>query len=304
MADPADAAAVRVRGLTRRYRSTTALDGVDLELAAGSIHGLLGRNGAGKSSLMSVVTGQEFQSSGEVSVFGQVPHENESVLPRICFIRESMRYTEDIKARHAFKAAADAFPNWDWEICERLAEEFQVPERTKIKKMSHGQRSAVGVITGLASRADLTLFDEPYVGLDPVARSQFYRALLEDYTEHPRTIIVSSHLIDEIAHLIENVVLLDRGQVLLHEEADALRDRAVTLVGRDDAVDDLAGGRAVLTREAMGRTVRLTVEGHLSEAERQRAAELEIDVLPVGLQDLVVHLTTREQDARGKERQA
>ncbi|WP_258934655.1 AAA family ATPase [Nesterenkonia pannonica] len=250
---------------------------------------------------MSIATGQEYATAGEVRIFGEHPHENEGILPKICFIRESQQYLDDIRAVHAFRAAADAFPRWDWDLAERLIHEFQVPEKTKIKKMSHGQRSAVGVITGIASRAELTLFDEPYVGLDPVARSQFYRALLEDYTEHPRTIVVSSHLIDEIAHLIENVVLIDHGQVMLHEAADDIRERAVTLVGRDDAVALIAGDREVLTREEMGRTVRVTVERALSDAERRRAAELDVDVLPVGLQDLVVHLTTREQTSSGKE---
>ncbi|WP_022872197.1 ABC transporter ATP-binding protein [Nesterenkonia alba] len=304
MADPGQTPAVSVRGLSRRYSTTTALDDVDLDLTSGTIHGLLGRNGAGKSTLMSIITGQEFPSSGEVSIFGQTPHENEEVLPRMCFIRESQKYQDDIRAIHAFRAAADAFPNWDWDVAHRLIEEFSVPEKTKIKKMSHGQCSAVGVITGIASRADLTLFDEPYVGLDPVARSQFYRALLEDYAEHPRTIVISSHLIDEIAQLIENVVLIDQGRVLLHEPADDLRDRAVTLVGRVDAVDQITAERQVLTREEMGRTVRLTAEGALTEAERQRAAQLEVDVLPVGLQDLVVHLTTREQRTAREESQS
>ncbi|GAA1817051.1 ABC transporter ATP-binding protein [Nesterenkonia flava] len=285
-------AAIEVRHLTRRHGDTLALDGVTTSFEEHAIHGLLGRNGAGKSTLMSLITGQDFPTSGEVQVFGQAPHENEHVLSRISFIREAQRYFDDFKARHAFSAAADAYPHWDQNLAEELAEEFRVPEKTRIKKMSHGQRSAVGVITGIASRAELTLFDEPYVGLDAVARQLFYDRLLADYAEHPRTVIISSHLIDEISHLIENVVLIDQGKLLLDEPAEQLRGRAVTLVGPAHRVREAVGTRTVLSTEQLGRTARTTVMGGFSDAERAELHRAEIDITPVSLQQLVVHLTT------------
>ncbi|GAA3069308.1 MULTISPECIES: ABC transporter ATP-binding protein [Actinomycetes] len=287
--------AIDVRGVTRRYRSTTALDQVSVSFEKDMIHGLLGRNGAGKTSLMSVITAQDWPSEGEIRVLGHRPQENEQVLPNICFVREEQQYFDDAKAHHAFRAAAMAFPNWDQELCDRLAEEFRVPEKTRIKKMSRGQRSAVGVIIGIASRAEVTFFDEPYMGLDAVARQLFYDRLLEDYAQHPRTIVLSSHLIDEIAHLIENVVLIDRGRIILDEPVEQLRDRAVTLVGRADAVAEIAAGREVLHEEAMGRMARATVLGALDDGERRRVEELDIDIVPVSLQQLVVRLTAREQ---------
>lgn len=293
--------AVRARGITRRYGSQTALEDVTISFEQDMIHGLLGRNGAGKTSLMSIATGQDWPSEGEIDVFGQRPHENEQVLPRICFVREDQRYIDDAKARHAFKAAAMAFPNWDWSLAKRLIADFNLPEKTRIKKMSRGQRSAVGVIIGLASRADVTFFDEPYMGLDAVARQIFYDRLLEDYAEHPRTVVLSSHLIDEIAHLIENVVLIDSGKVLLAEPVEQLRGRAVTLVGKSDAVTEIVGRREVLNREQLGRMERATVWGALTEAEQRRIVELDIDVLPVSLQQLVVHLTTRDQQSENQE---
>ncbi|OSM42270.1 ATP-binding cassette domain-containing protein [Nesterenkonia sp. PF2B19] len=287
--------AIDVRGVTRRYRSTTALDQVSVSFEKDMIHGLLGRNGAGKTSLMSVITAQDWPSEGEIRVLGHRPQENEQVLPNICFVREEQQYFDDAKAHHAFRAAAMAFPNWDQELCDRLAEEFRVPEKTRIKKMSRGQRSAVGVIIGIASRAEVTFFDEPYMGLDAVARQLFYDRLLEDYAQHPRTIVLSSHLIDEIAHLIENVVLIDRGRIILDEPVEQLRDRAVTLVGRADAVAEIAAGREVLHEETMGRMTRATVLGALDDGERRRVEELDIDIVPVSLQQLVVRLTAREQ---------
>ncbi|MGO1193425.1 MAG: ABC transporter ATP-binding protein [Nesterenkonia sp.] len=286
--------AIQVRGVTRSYRSATALDDVTVSFEKDMIHGLLGRNGAGKTSLMSIITGQDWPSQGEVDVFGQRPHENEQVLPQICFVREDQRYIDDAKAIHAFRAAAMAFPQWDWQLAQQLIDDFNLPKKTRIKKMSKGQRSAVGVIIGLASRAEITVFDEPYMGLDAVARQTFYDRLLEDYAQHPRTVVLSSHLIDEIAHLIESVVLIDQGRILVNEPVEQLRDRAVTLVGKADSVAEIAGSRTVLNQESLGRMVRTTVLGALTESEQRRVAELDVDVVPVSLQQLVVHLTTRD----------
>lgn len=283
--------AIEAQGVTRRFKDTLALDNVTLNFAKDQIHGLLGRNGAGKTTLMSVMTAQDWPSGGEVHVFGQVPHENEQVLPDICFVREDQRYPEDAMAKHAFAAARDAFENWDEDFAQRLIKDFRLPEKTAIKKMSRGQKSAVGVIIGLASRAPLTVFDEPYMGLDAVARQLFYDRLLQDYSENPRTIVLSSHLIDEIAHLLEHVVVIDQGQILVDESAEALHGRAVTLVGRADAVDQVVGDREVLDREELGRIVRTTVLGRLSTEERRLVAELDLDVIPVSLQQLIVHMT-------------
>ena len=283
--------AIEAQGVTRRFKNTLALDNVTLNFAKDQIHGLLGRNGAGKTTLMSVMTAQDWPSDGEVHVFGQVPHENEQVLPDICFVREDQRYPEDAMAKHAFAAARDAFENWDEDFAQRLIKDFRLPEKTAIKKMSRGQKSAVGVIIGLASRAPLTVFDEPYMGLDAVARQLFYDRLLQDYSENPRTIVLSSHLIDEIAHLLEHVVVIDQGKILVDESAEALHGRAVTLVGRADAVDQVVGDREVLDREELGRIVRTTVLGRLSTEERRLVAELDLDVIPVSLQQLIVHMT-------------
>lgn len=288
--------AIEANGVSRRYKDTIALDNVTLSFEKNKIHGLLGRNGAGKTTMMSVMTAQDWPTDGEVRVFGQVPHENEQILPDICFVREDQRYPEDALAKHAFAAARDAFENWDEDFAQRLIEDFRLPLKTPIKKMSRGQKSAVGVIIGLASRAPLTVFDEPYMGLDAVARQLFYDRLLEDYSEHPRTIVVSSHLIDEIAYLLEHVVVIDRGEILVDESAEDLAGRAVTLVGHDDAVKRVIGDRETLSREEMGRIVRVTVLGKLTAEERQLVSELDLELIPVSLQQLIVHLTRNNTD--------
>lgn len=237
---------IEVTGLTKRYRDTVAVDDVSFSIQKDRIYGLLGRNGAGKTTVMSILTAQNFATSGDVRVFGERPYENARVLRRMCFVREGQRYPDDAKPAHAFHVARLFFPNWDQPLAERLIDQFQLPTRTRIKKLSRGQLSAVGVIIGLASRAEITFFDEPYLGLDAVARQIFYDRLLEDYTQHPRTVILSSHLIDEVSNLLERVLVIDRGHIVLDDETDAVRDRAANIVGESSAVDAFVVGREVI----------------------------------------------------------
>ncbi|PYI68824.1 ABC transporter ATP-binding protein [Arthrobacter livingstonensis] len=282
---------VRVDKVTKTYRELTALDGVSLVLEQDKIYGLLGRNGAGKTTLMSIMTAQGFATGGEVRVFGENPYENEKVLSRICFIRESQKYPDDFNAGHAFKSAALFYRNWDNALARQLAEDFQLPMKRRIKKLSRGQLSAVGVIIGLASRAELTFFDEPYLGLDAVARQLFYDRLLADYAEFPRTVVLSSHLIDEVANMLEHVIVIDKGRIILDDDAENIRGSAVVLAGRREAVESFAAGRPVLHREQIGALVSLTLDGALSPAERREAQDLGLDLGPVSLQQLVIRKT-------------
>ena len=288
---------IEVQNLTKRYHDTVAVDDVSFTIQEDTIYGLLGRNGAGKTTIMSILTAQNFATSGEVRVFGENPYENAHVLSQMCFVRESQKYPDDALPKHAFETAQLFFPNWDQEFAERLIADFQLPLKTRIKKLSRGQLSAVGVIIGLAARARITFFDEPYLGLDAVARQIFYDRLLEDYTEHPRTVILSSHLIDEVSNLIERVLVIDRGKIIMDEATDAVRDRAATIVGDTTAVEAFVADREVLHRESLGRVSSVTVLGTLTAAERASLAVKGLDVGPVSLQQLIVRVTQHAAEA-------
>ena len=282
---------IEVQNLTKRYRDTLAVDDVSFTIEKDVIYGLLGRNGAGKTTVMSMLTAQNFATSGQIRVFGEHPYENARVLQRMCFVRESQKYPDDALPKHAFGAARLFFSNWDQGFAEQLIDELQLPQKKTIKKLSRGQLSAVGVIIGLASRAEITFFDEPYLGLDAVARQIFYDRLIEDYTEHPRTVILSSHLIDEVSNLLERVLVIDRGRIVMDEETDAVRDRAANIVGESAAVDAFVAGREVIHRESLGRVSSVTVLGALTAEDRQRLAAAQLDVTPVSLQQLIVRTT-------------
>ena len=172
-------ATIAATGLGRRYRDQVALDNVSLAIEPGSVTGLLGRNGAGKTTLMRIITGHEFPTSGDIRVFGERPAENDQVLRRMIFVREEQNYP-DLRVDAAIRVAYWFYPNWNDELATQLLADFGLPRRRRIRKLSRGMRSAVGIVIGLAARAELTLFDEPYAGLDPAARQLFYDRLLTD----------------------------------------------------------------------------------------------------------------------------
>ena len=285
--------AISVTGLTRRYPDQVALDDVHLTIGNQTITGLFGRNGAGKTTLLRILAGQEFPSSGSVRVFGSPPAENENVLRRLVLVREDQAYPAigypDFKVSHALRAASFCYPNWDAGLASSLEDDFGLRPGKAIKSLSRGQRSALGITIGLAARAEVTLFDEPYAGLDAVARQVFYDRLLVDYADLPRTVLLSTHLIDEAAALFENVVVIDRGRVVLDTAADGLRGMATTVSGPVLAVDSFTQGRPVWERRALGSQASVVMVGQVSGEDRERARSLGLDLTPLSLQQLVVY---------------
>lgn len=282
---------IEVDGLSKRFGGFTAIDDVSLRVEENRICGLLGRNGAGKTTMMQLLTGQEFRSAGDIRVFGENPVENSGVLARTCFVKENQKYPDDYKPVHVFRSAPWFFPNWDAEFARRLISDFRLPLNRRIKKLSRGQLSAIGVIVGLASRAPLTFFDEPYLGLDAVARQTFYDRLLEDYAEHPRTVVLSTHLIDEVSNLLEHVIVIDEGRIVIDADADELRDSATTVSGVRAAVEAFVSGREILHREYLGGLASVTV-GRLDAADRTSAQAAGLELGGVSLQQLVIKTTT------------
>jgi len=292
-----------VQDVTMSYRDHTALDAVTTSFEKDAITGLLGRNGAGKTTLMQLLTGHRVPTRGRVEVFGASPYENDAILRDICFIKEGQRYPEHFRVRDALTAAAMVFPRWDDDLATSLLTEFDLPAKRPVRKLSRGMNSMVGIIIGLASRAPLTLFDEPYLGLDAVARQQFYDRLLADYAEHPRTIVLSTHLIEEIASLLERVLLIDHGRVILDADAESLRDSAVTVTGRVDEVQAFAQKHELLHTESLGGHSRAVVRID-GPADRRAAAAQGLAVESTNLQQLVVAMSLQTPPARGSIRLA
>jgi ABC-2 type transport system ATP-binding protein len=291
-------AAATLQDVTMRFRDNTALDGVTTSFEENVITGLLGRNGAGKTTLMQLLTGHRVPTRGGVRVFGGSPYENDRILRDICFIKEGQRYPDHFRIKDALASAAMLFPGWDDDLAAALLADFDLPAKRPVKKLSRGMNSAVGIVIGLASRAPLTLFDEPYLGLDAVARQLFYDRLIADYAEHPRTVVLSTHLIEEIAGVLEHVLLVDHGRVMLDAGADSLRDSAVTVTGPGENVHAFARQHELLHSESLGGYSRAVVRTH-GATDRHAAAAQGLSVESTTLQQLVVAMSLQTSAARG-----
>lgn len=296
------ALSVTTRDLCVRYGATHALDGVTLDLEPGRIHGLLGRNGAGKTTLLSVLASFQRPTSGVVQLDGADPFEDGERMSATCLVRASGDLSPDTKIKDILRLQELGRPQtFDRDLAEAMLQRFTISPRVTLAKLSRGQQSVVGATVGLASRAPLTLLDEVHVGMDAPTRQEFTELLLEDFAEHPRTIILSSHLIHEIEHLLETVTILHEGRLLLSQEADELRGQGMTVTGRAELVDRMTRDlRTVGTRD-LGPTREATVldmpqEAWVAEAERQG-----LQLGPVPLQDLFIHLTSQSHPETSKD---
>lgn len=280
---------VSITGLTKEYGKKKALDAITMQLEGNKIYGLLGRNGAGKTTLMQILAGQVMPDGGEVLIGGQKPFENQAITESICLINESENFKKGMKIGDIFKFAGYFYPNWSLETAEKLLEEFSLDKKMKVKSLSKGMESALGITVGLASRSPITIFDEPYIGLDAAARSRFYDLLLEEYEVQERTFILSTHLIDEVSRLLEEVLIVSEGKLLMQKNADELRAESFIVNGPRSDVSAFTAGKNVIHRKAFGSMEQAVLYGE-SKSEAQKAG-LKVEHVPV--QELMVYLTEK-----------
>ena len=281
--------------LAKSYGKKIVLQDLDLELESGKIYGLIGRNGAGKTTLLSIMSNQNPASSGQVTLDGENIWENRQALDRICFSRELNVSANSGFANYTVKrylaTAATFLPHWDKEMAEDLIKLFQLDTKAKLYKLSKGMLSMVTILVAMASKAEFTFLDEPVAGLDVVAREQFYKLLLEEFTETGRTFVLSTHIIEEAADVMEEVIMLDKGRIILKENTQELIDRACYVTGLAEQVERATEGLDCHHAEAMGRSKGVTVllrEGETIDSQ------YDVTVQPLSLQKIFVALCGEE----------
>lgn len=288
------------KGVCKSYGKQQVLHGLDLELQPGCIYGLVGRNGAGKTTLLGILTGQNTHNAGSVTYGGAPVWENADALADICFSREMNGAASDsrsaLKVRDYLRAGATFYPHWDAAYANELVQRFGLELKKPISKLSKGQMSMVTITLALASRAPVTLLDEPVAGLDVVAREDFYRLLLDDYAQTGRTFVISTHIIEEAAGVFERVIMLDEGRIIAEEETEALVSQFRYVSGEEDAVVSAvqAAGVQPLRTESLGRHKMLAVRGGadaLDALEQQPGVQVEA----MNLQNVFVALCGHEQ---------
>lgn len=242
---------IEVRAVTKRFREVTALDNVTLTFEPGKIYGLLGRNGAGKSTLLSLITNRKFPDEGEILVDGQPVQENDQALQQLYLMSEQNYYPEGRTLRKLFFWSQEFYPQFDLQEAERLAEAFELDTNKKFGGLSTGYASIFKIIVALSCGAPYVLLDEPVLGLDANHRDLFYRLLLESYERQPRTFVLSTHLIEEAAGLIEEVAILKQGKLIIRQPTETLLASSHAISGPAALVDAYTADLETLGTESL-----------------------------------------------------
>ena len=230
---------VDIAGLTRRFGDHTALDSVSLTINRGGVYGLVGENGAGKTTLIKHVLGLLRAETGSVRVFGRDPVTDPvGVLSRTGYLSEEndlpgwMRVGELMRYSRAF------YPSWDDAYAEELRTAFALDPAAKVRTLSKGQKARAGLLVALAYRPELLVLDEPSSGLDPIVRRDIVGAVIRTIAEEGRTVLFSSHLLDEVEQVADHVTMIDRGRIVLSAPLDEIRS-AHGAVGRVPSLDEI-----------------------------------------------------------------
>jgi len=215
---------IRLQNVSRRFGRTQALSDVSLEVPAGVVFGLVGRNGAGKTTLIRHVMGLLRAAEGSVSVFGLDPVSYPTqVLAQIGYLSEGNELPEWMSVRELMRFTRAYYPTWDESYADSLRDTFEIDAEQTIQKLSKGQRARVGLLLAIAHRPRLLVLDEPSSGLDPLVRRDILRAIIKTIADEGRTVIFSSHLLDEVERVADRVAIIEGGRLIRNDELDALK---------------------------------------------------------------------------------
>ena len=282
--------------IVKTYGGKDVLQDVSLELKENKIYGLIGRNGAGKTTLLSILTAQNPATKGSVTLDGMPVWENRRALEKLCFSRELNVGAESglasMKVKEYLRIAATYYDNWDHGMEKKLVELFELNVKKKLSKLSKGMLSMVTIIVALCSKAPYTLLDEPVAGLDVVAREQFYKLLLEEYSATGRTFVISTHIIEEAANVLEDVIILHKGRVLVEDNTQAFTGSARYVSGKAEDVDAAVKGLEVHHTDTVGRSKGATV---FLKPGQSVDEGYDVSVQPVNLQQAFVALCGEEE---------
>lgn len=280
---------IQCEHLTKRFGSVIAVNDVSVTLEREKIYGLLGRNGAGKSTLMGMLSDRIRVSGGTVTIEGKPLYNNAG---RVYMMSEETLYSESLKVRDVFRWTGEFYGGFDHEFANRLCEEFKLDQKKKVGTLSTGYKTIYKIITALCVDADYIFLDEPVLGMDAGHREIFYKALLETYMARPRTFVVSTHLIEEVVGVIEDVIIIDQGKLLRTESVENLLHSGYNVTGAIDAVDDYCRDKELIGYDTIGGIKTASV---LGKAENVPTG---LTVSPLDLQKLFIRMTEHKEGTR------
>lgn len=279
--------AIEIKDVTMEFKKVRALENVSLTFEEGKIYGLLGRNGAGKSTLLKIISNRLFQSEGEITIDGEVSRENDRALSKVYLMNESNLYPQKMKIKTIFKWVKNFYPNFDMEYAKKLAESFGLKLNKTPRSLSTGYTSIYKIIIALSVNTPYVFFDEPILGLDANHRDMFYKFLLEKYAEEPFCCVISTHIIEEVSSIIEDVIIIKDGKVIKNESRDDLLKTGYTVSGSAAVVDEYIKDKKVIGQDSIGGLKTVYVLGN---PDKKNAPE-GIEFTAMDLQKLFVQLT-------------
>jgi len=283
---------IKIDNLSKRFGQTQALDNVSLQFGGQKIYGLLGNNGAGKTTLFNIITNRYFADAGTVTLDGQNVFDNEAVLSQIYMLSEKNYYPEDMTVKEALRWAALFYPGFDKAFSVDIANRFQLPLKKKIDDLSTGYETIFKMVVALSSNAPFLLLDEPVLGLDAGHRDMFYKLLIERYSENPCTIVLSTHLIAEVAKLIEHCVIIKNGRIIKDTPCEDLLDFGYTVSGAAALVDEYLRQEAdVIFTSNLGGLKTASINGIAPDASARPDA---LEFGKLNLQEYFIHLMNDE----------
>lgn len=291
---------INVMNLSLNYGNHDALQNISFHCNEKKVYGLLGRNGAGKTSLLSILASFREQTGGSLTIGGQNAFENAHVMQHVIFIYNKDYKEESDNVKQILEGIERYRPYFDTDYAQHLIQKFKLPVDKKVKDFSNGMQSALNVTIGLASRAPITIFDEAYLGMDAPTREIFYQELLADQASHPRIMIISTHLVSEMDYLFEEILILHKGKMILQDDYESLLTKGASITGDAKEVDDFVQGMKVLNVQQLGPIKSAMVYGEVN-ADKQKTAQLKgLEIGSISLQDLFIHLTEEENDHESK----
>ena len=286
-------AVIEVKKVNKSYNKKQVLKDINIVFEENKIYGLLGRNGVGKTTLLNLITDRAILDSGEITDDAENVYENDNALGKIYFTTEKTYYPLDYKVKDVFKWTKEFYKNFDMEYALELAKKFNLKIKSQVKNLSTGYTSICKIITALASNAEILILDEPVLGLDANHRELFYKLLMENYIEKPKTIILSTHIIEEISNLIERVIILNDGKVINTDEAEELLNKSYTVSGLAENIDKFIVDRDIVNVEEMASFKSATIIGKLTKEDKELAERLDLKFTKVELQKLFIFLTEK-----------
>ncbi len=284
------------KNLVLDYKEVRALEKVSFSMEKGKVYGLIGRNGAGKTSLLSLLASYRKADSGTLHVMGETPFENARRMQDVQLVYQRDLSDEDDTVQAYLKACADFRKAFDWKYAYRMMDDFNLERTWKVNRLSRGMQACLHVIEGLATTSGVTLFDEIHNGMDAPSRQKFYEHVLRRQEEGPGLIVLSTHLISEMSYLFDHILLIDEGRIIEDSDIETFKSKSVALSGNKDAVDAFSKDLNVIDERSLGGVKSVTVFEALSEKTLKDAKAKGLDITDVPVQDVFISLT-KEKDS-------